>query len=526
MNLLHRLLHDCLVSNVLVVLGSLLFTFLASDTTVTEASQRPNILFITMDDMNWDSVGCYGCPIEDISPNIDSLARGGIRFEHAYVQTSSCVPSRNAFLTGRYPHSSGVIGFFNVQPSFKTLPELLRESGYYTAVVNKPRDSSMTDDYDRYWDYHQIFPNSIKRGAKQYAVHMQDVLKRVSAAEKPFFCVANIADPHKPFFEDPKVETGDFDKTPPSRKYGPQDIPMPGFLPAHPKIRKEMCNYYNSVKRGDDCVGAILRVLREARLEDKTVIIFVSDHGMPLPYAKSSLYPDGVRTPWIVQWPGVAEPGAVDKAHLVSAIDLAPTVLDIASVARPEGLQGESMVGLLQGEKQAGRDMVFVEFNENAGGLPYPMRGVHTEDYVYIFNPWSDGEYEFVCAANYYQTYKTMKKLSASDSEVNARLQHLDHRVVEELYHLPSDPYSKVNVINDSSHAAAAESMRGALEQWMKDTDDYALEAFTMKDDSEALADFKNRLDGESLVRSKTVQWKRWKNRSGGVGKRDQVYSH
>jgi len=79
---------------------------------------RPNVLFITMDDMNWDSIGSYGCKLPDISPNIDSLAKAGMRFQHAYVQTSSCVPSRTTLQTGRYPHSTGVLSFYNIDATF------------------------------------------------------------------------------------------------------------------------------------------------------------------------------------------------------------------------------------------------------------------------------------------------------------------------------------------------------------------------------------------------------------------------
>ncbi|MEN1682007.1 MAG: sulfatase [Planctomycetota bacterium] len=510
----------------LIVVAAAVATGHSGSAAAPPMPERPNILLITLDDMNWDSVGAYGCPLENITPNIDSLALGGMRFEHAYVQTPSCVPSRNVFMTGRYPHTSGVMGFFSVKPSFATLPELLRSGGYYTAVVNKPRDSSMTDDFDRYWDYHQILPNSVKRTARNYADHTAAVLEAAAAGSKPFFCVVNIADPHKPFFEDPKAETGTFDKTAPSYRYTTADTLMPGFLPDRPKVREEMRNYYNSVKRGDDCVGAVLRVLREARLEGSTAVVLVSDHGMPLPYAKSSLYPAGLRTPWIVQWPGVAEAGGVDSAHLVSAVDFAPTVLDIASVPAPSGLQGKSMLPEIKGGSSGPRDVVFAEFNENAGGRPYPMRAVHTKEYVYVFNPWSDGERHFLCAANYYQSYKLMEKLAPQDDAIRARLDHLDHRATEELYDLAKDPDCLNNVIDSPAHSEAAERLRGELADWMRRTDDYALAAFQVRDDPAALRAFNDRLEADALERSKTVKWKRWKNRNGAVGKRDKVYVH
>ena len=107
----------------IIVLGTLLLTFGILGTQASET--RPNVLFITMDDMNYDSIGSYGCTIPNISPYIDSLAAEGLRFQHAYNQTSSCVPSRNTYQNGRYPHSSGMLSFFNVEANFLTLPELM-----------------------------------------------------------------------------------------------------------------------------------------------------------------------------------------------------------------------------------------------------------------------------------------------------------------------------------------------------------------------------------------------------------------
>jgi len=488
------------------------------------ASERPNILFITMDDMNYDSAGCYGAEIPGISPHIDSLAAEGFRFQYAYNQTSSCVPSRNVYQTGRYPHTNGVLSFYNVDAPFETLPEILKSNGYFTACVNKPRDTSITNQYKRYWDFHFIMKGPPKRHSAYYAEHFQTALNKAKKARKPFYAVVNIADPHKPFFNDEKGTEQGFDTYAPSKIYTVDDVEIPPFLPEHPVIHEEIRNYYNSVKRGDDCVGAVLDTLKANGLSESTVVIFVSDHGMPLPYAKSSLYPDGLRTPWILKWPGTVAAGQVDSTHLISAVDFMPTVLDIAAIPHPEGLQGQSALPLIKGQADPSRDTVFAEFNDNAGGLAFPMRAVHTKDFLYVFNAWGTGENTFTSASTWWQTEAVMKRLAKTDPLVAKRYDFLLHRSVEEFYDLRTDPHVLVNLIQHPDYQERIGSFRATLENWMIETDDYLLEAFHARDNLIQLQAIYEQLDQESLKRAETLQWKRYKNRAGGTGKNKALY--
>src|SRR4030095_3526534 len=110
--------------------------------------------------------------------------------------------------------------------------------------------------------------------------------------------------------------------------------------------------YYSSVRRADDCLGEVLRALHESGADDQTLIFFLSDHGMPLPFAKTQLYFHSNRTPWMIRWPGVTKAGAVDSRHLVSAGDLLPTLLEIVGAAPPKGIDGRSFVPVLRGQNQ------------------------------------------------------------------------------------------------------------------------------------------------------------------------------
>lgn len=480
-------------------------------------AEPPNILFITMDDMNWDSAGCYGCPVPDITPQIDSLAGRGMRFQHAFIQSPICTPSRNVLYTGTYPHVSGVQGFYSVKFPRPTAPEYLRQAGYFTGIVQKMPDSTPTNEYPRYWDYHKSMPGPTSRTPAEYAAGFADMVRGAKEAEKPFYAAINIVDPHLPFFGGPKPqnEPDRWDQTPPSRIYTADEVPVPGFLHGHPAFAEEMAGYYSTVRRGDDAVGAVLELLREHDLEDDTIIMLLSDHGMSMPFAKSHLYPAGVRTPWIVVWPGVSQPGYLDTEHMVSAIDFLPTILDLIGTDIPEDLEGRSILPLVKGESQDGRDRVFVQLNENPNADVRPMRGIYTRDFIYIFSPWSNGERVATMEARWYRSWGTMANLAEQDPLFAERFDMLKHRVPEELYAYSIDPNALNNLIGNPSYASIADQLRSELEAWMDRTGDDMLPALQQREDPEALEAFIEAEQAKALERAKDTEWKRWRNRLG-----------
>ena len=160
-------------------------------------------------------------------------------------------------------------------------------------------------------------------------------IEAAADAEKPFCLMVNVSDPHKPFF------SGQADKNQPSMIVAPEEVPVPGFLFDDAVVRQELALYYSSVSRADDCVGAILKSLKKSGKEDETVVVFLSDHGMPLPFAKTQLYHHSTHTPLAIRWPGTTKPDTIDKQHMVSAVDLTPTILEIVGADSPK-LDGRS----------------------------------------------------------------------------------------------------------------------------------------------------------------------------------------
>ena len=458
---------------------------------------HPNLLIITVDDMSCDSMGSYGCPIEGITPNMDKLASEGMRFEMAHVQVGNCFPSRNVMFSGRYPHSSGVEGFYQVRDiDFPVMCDVLQNSGYYVAIRGKVPHSTPYQPYK--WDDDlTTTPDGGKEPIKDVPSYYRSTKRGIAAAAKagkPFALNINISDPHKPFWK-PN------DRHPVSRIIEPAEVPIPGFLWDDPVVREELALYYTSVRRADDAVGAILRALEESGKKDDTVVMFLSDHGMPLPFAKTQLYHHSTWTPWTVRWPGVAEPGAVDRDHMISAIDMLPTLCGIVGAKVPAGVQGRSFLQLIKGEKQEDRDFVIKEYNENSGGVRHPIRAVQTKQYLYLFNPWSNGDRRCRTATQGTATYKQMQKAAKENPDVAARLKIFDHRTLEELYDVKSDPNCLHNLIASADHAGPANELRGMLENWMKETQDSMLEAFHLRKDQDKLDAFMTEIEEEAKKR-------------------------
>ncbi|MCA9055611.1 MAG: sulfatase, partial [Planctomycetaceae bacterium] len=463
---------------------------------------RPNVLVITVDDMSCDSVGAFGCELPGTTPNIDRLASEGLRFRHAHVQVGNCMPSRNVLWSGRYPHSNQIEGFYQVRSvTWPHLVDLMKGAGYFTGIRGKVPHSTPYSPYpwDVVLDATQDKPHTKEPGS--YGESTRLGLAQSREADKPFCLVINVSDPHKPFYGMGKGDREVDDPHRPTHVYTPEDVPIPGFLFDHPDVRRELAHYYSSVRRADDAVGHILQALQESGAAENTLLVFLSDHGMPLPFAKTGLWYHSTHTPLIFRWPGVTAAGSIDEEHLVSSVDMLPTLLDAVEIEAPEGLQGRSYLPLLRQEQQPGWDVVVTEYNENSGGARNPMRAVHTKRCGYIYNPWVNGTREFLTATRGTISYRTMKKLAPQDDAIAARLALFERGVPEEFYDYEHDPDALHNLIDDPAWQAEIDRHRQLLHDWMVRTGDHALEAFEHREDPAVAEAYVERMEAESAAR-------------------------
>ncbi len=490
-----------MISPALLRRAGCLFGFALLSACALRAADRLNVLIVTTDDMSCDSVGVYGAKLKDTTPHMDRLAAQSMRFTHAHVQVGNCMPSRNVMFSGRYPHNNRVEGFYEIKnPDFPHMSDLMKRGGYFTGIRGKVNHSTPYSPYPGWDVILDTLPDgkaAHPKNVESYYLSAKHGMALAKQAGKPFCLNLNISDPHKPFWN----EDGQPEVNKPSRVFTAAEVPVPGFLPDDPGVRGELALYYSSVRRADDCLGAILRALRESGEEERTAILFLSDHGMPLPFAKTQLYFHSTRTPWMVKWPGVTKPGTVDDRHMISGVDLLPTLLDVAGLPAAPGMDGRSFAPVLRGEIQSGRDFVVTEYNENSGGFRHPMRSIVTKDFAYIFNPWSNGQRVMATATKGTVTYRRMVALAKADPKVAARLDLFERRVPEELYDYRADADALENLVARPEHRAQLDRLTGQLEAWMVQTRDPMLAVFRQRQDGTAREAYMKQVEAEAAER-------------------------
>jgi len=458
--------------------------------------KRPNVLMIVADDMNWDTPGCCGGAAPEITPNIDRLAAEGIRFSHSYINVSLCTPSRSVMLTGLYSQNNGAEGFQRIHPGTATLPSILNQAGYLCGIIGKPLRQQELFRWSATYRWQGVGDEDLwGRDPEVYRRFTRNFFAMAKTSNQPFFLMANSHDPHRPFAGG-KATKPHQQRVSSSRTYRAEEVRVPGSLPKLPEVRKDFAEYCTSVRRLDDMVGGVLEELEKAELVDDTIVIFLSDNGMPFTGAKINCYVDSVRSPFIIRWPGKIAKGSVDNRHMVSAVDLQPTILDAVGLPPIQPSDGRSFLPLLRGKSQSDRDYVFAQLYHIHGADALPMRSVLGRDFAYIFNPWSNGKRRFVRFKK--TTLEAMKKIAKTDAAMAARVRHLEYRTVEEFYDLRTDPSCLVNLLgNGNSSNTMTDTqqkqlklLRCKLRDWMVQVKDPALNAFDNRHNPEVLEKF------------------------------------
>lgn len=410
--------------------------------------QTPNFVVFIADDQGEGDLGCYGHPVLE-TPNIDRLAADGMRFDRAFLTISSCSPTRCSFLTGRYPHNTGAEDLHQPLPADqKTMAWYLGRAGYHTMSVGKWH---LGQPEKRNWD------RVVECAARDTASEAVALLE-ARPEEEPFFFWVATKDPHRPF-------DADAVKTP----HDPADVVVPPYLPDHPLIRREIAQYYDEIKRFDNHVGIVLAELERQEVLDRTFVVYVSDNGMPFPRAKTTLYDSGIHTPLLVRYPPLVEAGTVQKG-LVSTIDVAPTILELAGVEQST-MEGRSLIPMLRDPSARLRDAVFAEANWH--DFEKFTRAVRTERFLLVRNYyWDKPLWNSVDSINsitwkgFMEVHK-MGKLTPAQSFL-----FVEPRPFEELYDVTADPHALDNVVDDPGRRAELARLRTLLDNWRVETGD------------------------------------------------------
>ncbi|MFT4204150.1 MAG: sulfatase [Chitinophagaceae bacterium] len=416
------------------------------------AQSRPNVILIIGDDISRDDIGAYGRNPFVKTPNLDRLAREGFLFHHFFVTSSSCSPSRTSLLTGRYPHNTGAPELHLPLPATQVyFPELLRQNGYFTALLGKWHEGRNTR---RAYDTLVAgVPANGEGGEEQWISVLENRPK-----DKPFFLWLASFDAHRNWDDDSRFQ------------HSPDSVLVPPTLVDAPSTRKDLAHYYNEIERLDFYVGRLYDALASAHLLDNTYIVFLGDNGRPFPGDKTRILDRGTNTPLIVRIPQQHVPAKSIDA-LVSGIDIAPTILDWTGVASSERVQGRSFASLLLSAKRDFRNYIFTEHNWH--DYQAYERAVRTKDFLYIKNGLpalaNQGPLDAVNSPSF-------KDLLTGQKE--NRLNHFQQDVFlaprpsEELYDVRNDSLQQYNLAGKADYQRILKKLRSILYQWQSETKD------------------------------------------------------
>ncbi|MBB4034494.1 arylsulfatase A-like enzyme [Dysgonomonas hofstadii] len=421
---------------------------------VMAQKQLPNILIFIADDWGWEESGAYGNNLIK-TPNIDRLAAQGMRFDNFYLTASSSSPSRSSILTGMYPHNTNAMNLHENMPDYTSLiPDALRSKGYYTMLVGKSHGTN-TPVLRAKFDF-------IADTGRNTSLTMDDLWQKAIKERpdnQPFFMFAASHDPHRPYtdseFADP---------------YTPEDVTVPPYLQDSPEMRAELIGYYNEITRFDKHVGQVIDMLAQEGVLDNTLIIVMSDNGRPFHQSKSRVNVQGLKSAFIVRYPAFIESGCVTKS-LASAVDIAPTVLDVAGLEKSAGMQGFSMVPILKDKEHRIRKYAFGEHNWHV--FKAFERAVITEECLYIRN-WlphltNPAVFDVIKMPSHLRMKEDYEKGKLSSEQSDT---FIVPRAPEELFDTRKDMHCLHNLAKNKKQNPVLIEMRLALDTWMNATGD------------------------------------------------------
>lgn len=427
---------------------------------------RPNILWIVSED-NSPQLGCYGDPYAR-TPNLDRLAREGVRFTNASVPYPVCSPSRAAFLTGVYPQQNGQLGlttqrFEMYRPDTPNILTRLKAAGYRTGMIGKLHvrpEAAFPIDF-------RAIPNANFNRATplaDYAKAAEGFWK--ANAERPWFLAVNLPDAHLPFVRQAQGQ--------PAHPVTGRDVNvLPWVGVDSERLREVTADYYNCMARLDEGVGRLLAALEQSGAAANTLVVYFSDHGAQFPRGKYSLYEGGLRVPMLLRWPGHATAGLV-RDELVSTLDLAPTALAAAGAFEATGLAGLDLAPLLR----PGKPARWREYTFAVSAQTFVQESVRNERWKLIWSPPQPRPNAL--AVNYLDENDASHQVSGFSAAERAALNPSMKQAYDrwetpplfELYDLQNDPHEWRDLAADPAHAEIKATLIAALQTMQREMRD------------------------------------------------------
>ncbi|MBN2155868.1 MAG: sulfatase [Candidatus Lokiarchaeota archaeon] len=427
----------------------------------------PNIIFIITHDTG-NYFGCYGYSVK--TPNIDRLANEGVIFLNHFSCAPQCTPSRGGILTGKLPHSNGLMGLTNMGWDLpdhnKTIPQLLKKAGYSTHLVGLQH----THHHPKKLGYDTISPRTdFPYMASTVVRRFKKFIKHVDQGEikQPFFCSVGFFETHR-HYGFTRDGSSPFNTSKTRFPAEPEEIQIPSYLPTDSSaVKNDISDFVSSVKEVDYYIGKIRKSIDNSLIKENTIIIFTVDHGIPLPRSKCTLYDPGISVPLIIHMPSEIKAKKVDD--LVSNVDILPTLLDLVGLDFPEDLHGNSLTGLLiedSNNKYNSRNHIYAELTFHDNGFN-PIRCLRTKKWKYIRNlvPWG-------CL---FEIPNDVFHSLSGKAFLEAHPEFYSPRATEELYDLELDPFEMNNLAKDQKYSAVKHDLSTHLMKFLKNTEDPAL---------------------------------------------------
>lgn len=446
------------------------------------ASSRPNVLWLTAEDVSAYEFGPYGNR-DARTPNVEALARRGVTFTHAYSTGTQCSPARSSIITGAYATTYGMDyhrGKVPV-PDGIWFPELLRASGYFCTNCRKTDYNAATaTDGAEHWDacdgMDGLSPGQPqKTGTATY----ENPRRR---PDQPFFAVFNYFGTHMTCVRTRRMEARQHT---PGQGPDPARVGLPPHVPDLPEVRSDYARHLEAIEGMDRWLGAHLQNLKRLGLEDDTIVFFFGDNGGCLPRGKGFVFDTGLRVPMIVsvppKWRHLLDlsPGSRSD-RLVSFVDLAPTVLSLAGVTIPERMQGQAFMGCAAA---APAELQF-GFTTNSGDHYVPARSVFDGRFklVHAYCP-----HKPACLRNAFQ-WGMPANLAWDDYVLSGRCTRAEWlapfraQAAERLFDMTADPFELCDLAAEPRHAETLKRLRAALSAHLRSTGDLGFFPMAMRD--------------------------------------------
>lgn len=432
------------------------------------AAQPRNVVMMVVDDQGLDA-GCYGNDKID-TPNLDALAAEGTLFLNAFCTTASCSASRSVILSGLHNHANGQYGHqhgynnFHTLKSVRALPLLLADVGYRTCSIGKFHVQP-----ERLYHFEKYANGGLDGGSRSTVQMAENAEKFIRENDdRPFFIYFCTGDPHRDRngFANHRQYPGVVE-----HKHSPDEVIVPHFLPDSQESREELAEYYQAVNRCDQGLGRLIQALKNTGHWEDTMVLYLSDNGIPFPGAKTNLYDPGMRLPLVVRSPDQKIKGVRSQA-MVSWVDLVPTILEFTKAEGPKyKLHGRSFLSVLEEENPPGRNEVFASHTFHEITMYYPMRVIRTDRYKYVLNLAHQLPFPF--ASDLFSSPTWQGVLKRQDSYYGSRtVEAYIHRPRHELYDLKNDPREVENLAEHPDHAKVLTELQAKLKTFQEQTKD------------------------------------------------------